>query len=130
LRNHVYNSHSIDLRIQAGGENRPALDLQLKATTNSSENEDDFLRCQLSIKNYRDLYVQTQTPRLLVVLELPEDEPQWMTIADEELVLRHRAYWFSLQRDHEDVTVHIPKDNILNVGTIQNLIEKSRMGEI
>ena len=61
---------SIDLRIQAGGAHRPALDLQLKATTSIDEPRDGSLSFRLSIKNYGDLRIETQTPRLLVVLEL------------------------------------------------------------
>lgn len=127
---------SIDLRIQAGGRFRPALDLQLKATTKFPENGDSSLRYRLPIKNYHDLHVKTQTPRLLVVMELPEDESQWITVTDEELVLRRRAFWLSLQHDHEDVTdqktvtIYIPKNNVLNVETLQDLMEQSRIGKI
>ena len=127
---------SIDLRIQAGGPRRPGLDLQLKATTQFSEPRDGFLRFQLSIKNYRDLRDETQTPRLLVVLELPKDESQWMTVTDEELMLRRRAYWLNLQKNHGEVdnqsavTVRIPEQNVLDVETMQDLMEKSSTGEI
>ena len=108
----------------------------MKATTQFSEPCDGFLRFQLSIKNYRDLRDETQTPRLLVVLELPKDESQWMTVTDEELMLRRRAYWLSLQKDHGEVdnqsavTVHIPEQNVLDVETMQDLMEKSSTGEI
>ncbi|MDE0290852.1 MAG: DUF4365 domain-containing protein [bacterium] len=71
---------SVDLRIQAGGPRRPALDLQLKATTDIAERQDGLLPFRLSIKNYRDLREETQTPRLLVVLELPTNERRWMTV--------------------------------------------------
>ena len=84
---------SVDLRIMAGGPRRPALDLQLKATADLAEPQAGLLRFRLTIRNYNDLRVETQTPRLLVVLELPQDESQWMTVTTEELVLRRRAYW-------------------------------------
>lgn len=127
---------SVDLQIRAGGPLRPTLDLQLKATTKLSRSQDDSLRFQLPIKNYRDLCCDTQTPRLLVILELPEDGSRWMTVTSEKLVLRRRAYWLSLQQDHEDiidqqtVTVRIPKHNLLDVETLQDLMEQSRTGEI
>ena len=79
---------SVDVRIMAGGPRRPALDLQLKATADLAEAQDGFRRFRLRIKNYNDLRVETQTPRLLVVLDLPHDEAQWMTITMEALVLR------------------------------------------
>ena len=82
----------------AGGPLRPALDLQVKASAGFAEAQAGFRPFRLSIKNYSELRVETQTPRLLVVLELPQDESQWMTVTTEELVLRRRAYWLSLQR--------------------------------
>ena len=127
---------SVDLRIQAGGPRRPALDLQLKATTGFARRRGGTLRFRLPTKNYRDLRDETQTPRLLVVLELPEDKSRWMTVTSEELVLRRRAYWLSLQLDHEEisdqktVTVRIPEQNLLDVKTLRELMERSRAGEI
>ena len=127
---------SVDVRIMAGGPRRPALDLQLKATTDLAEAQDGFRRFRLRIKNYDDLRVETQTPRLLVVLDLPQDEAQWMTVTTEELVLRRRAYWVSLQQGHEEVvrqetvTVRIPEGNVFDVATLQTLMERSRTGDI
>lgn len=127
---------SVDLRIQAGGPRRPAIDLQLKATTTLPDPVGGSRPFRLPIKNYRDLRDETQTPRLLVVLELPEDESLWMSVTDEELVLRRRAYWLSLQHGHEEVlaqetvTVHIPDGNLLDVAVMRDLMERSRRGDI
>ncbi len=127
---------SVDLRIQAGGAHRPALDLQLKATASIGEPRDGSLSFQLSIKNYDDLRIETQTPRLLVVLELPHDESRWMSVTMDELILRRRAYWLNLQRNHKEitdqktVTVHIPEQNVLSVEVLQRLMEQSRAGEL
>ncbi len=125
---------SLDLRLQAGGDYRPALDLQLKATTTFPENPESILSFQLSIKNYREL--QIKTPRLLVILALPKERKQWISVTEQELVLRRRAYWLSLQQnyseitDQETVTIHIPLQNVLNIKTLQDLMEKSRKGEL
>ena len=127
---------SIDLQIHAGGDRRPALDLQLKATTIFPENQEDSLPFRLSIKNYNDLRGETQTPRLLVIVDLPEDNEQWMSVTDQELRLRRRAFWLSLQHgygeevNNKTVTIRIPTQNVLNVETLQDLMEKSRVGEI
>ena len=127
---------SVDLRIQAGGPRRPALDLQLKATDALGEAQAGFLPFRLTIKNYDDLRVETQTPRLLVVLELPKDESRWMTVTTEELILQRRAYWLSLQQGHDEiveqqtVTVRIPEDNVFDVEALRALIKRSRKGEI
>ena len=87
----------VDLRIQAGGAMRPALELQLKATVNLGEPSDGHFRFRLKRRNYDLLRKPAQTPRLLVVLDLPEDKDQWMTITANELILRHRAYWLNLK---------------------------------
>ena len=127
---------SVDLRIQAGGPRRPALDLQLKATVDFGEPQAGGLPFRLPIKNYNDLRVLTQTPRLLVALELPKDESRWMTVTAEELVLRRRAYWLNLQHGHDEVvgqqtvTVHIPEQNVFDVEALRSLMERSRNGEI
>ncbi len=88
----------------------------------------------MPVKNYRDLSRETQTPRLLVVLHLPANEQRWMTVTAKKLVMRRRAYWISLQREHRPpqgqhtVTVHIPRCNVLDVETLQDLMERSRDG--
>ena len=46
---------SVDLRVMAGGRFRPALDLQLKATTALAEPRSGVLRFRLPVKNYNDL---------------------------------------------------------------------------
>lgn len=67
----------------------------------------------MKIKNYNDLRIKTQTLLLLVVLELPQDESQHMTISSEEIALRRRAFWLSLQQygevlDQQTTTIDIP----------------------
>ena len=98
---------SIDLSIHAGGPHRPALDLQLKATTKLGPEQNGCRSFpSLSIKNYDDLRCPTQTPRLLMVLELPQEVSNKKT-----------------------VTVRIPVGNLLNVEVLQTLMERSRKGE-
>lgn len=124
---------SVDLCIRAGGRMRPLLDLQLKATVNLERPRDGFLHFPLGIKNYNDLRIEVQILRLLVVLDLPEDEQQWMTITENELIIRHRAYWLNLQGYEEtanqsSVTVLIPEENLFNVESLRTLMEQSREG--
>lgn len=127
---------SVDLRIQAGGPRRPALDLQLKATVKLRQTQADILRFRIDVTNYNDLCAETQTPRLLVVLALPEDESRWMTVTPKCLVLRRCAFWMSLQKGYREVygqqtvTVHIPKRNLFDVTALKELMERSRKGAI
>lgn len=126
----------IDLRIQAGGSMRPALDFQLKATVNLGvPKTDGCFRFPLNSRNYNLLCIPTQTPRLLVVLDLPKEQEQWMTITENELVLRRRSYWLNLQgcektTNTSSVTVRIPSTNVFNVDHLRDLMEQSRNGRI
>ena len=127
---------SVDVSIHGGGPYRPSLDLQLKATTKLGPELNGYHSfSSLSIKNYNDLRVETQAPRLLVVLDLPQDESRWMTVTPEELILRRRAYWLSRQgkgavSNRQTVTVHIPVGNLLNVESLKTLMGRSRKGEV
>ena len=112
---------------------RPALDLQLKATVNLRASADGDPRFPLPLRNYDLLRLETQTPRLLVVLELPSDPGQWVTITDDALVLRHRAYWLNLRGQEEtgnqsSVTVQISRQNLFNVESLRALMDQSRGG--
>ena len=125
----------VDLRIQAGGEMHPALDLQLKATINLGDPHEGYFRFPLKRRNYDLLRQPTQTPRLLVVLDLPRDERHWMTITADELILRRRAYWLNLKGVEESdnrssVTVRIPTGNLFTVESVRALMDRSRGGTI
>ena len=125
----------VDLLIQAGGLMRPALDLQLKATVNLGQPRDGHFRFPLNRRNYDLLRIDTQTPRLLVVLDLPSDKREWMTMTHDELVLRRCAYWLNL-KGHEEtdnrrsVNVRIPAGNLFDVNGLRALMEQSREGSL
>ena len=129
------DNDGIDMRIQAGGLMRPGIDLQLKATINLNAAADGSYRFPLPVRNYNLLRIPTQTPRLLVVLDLPSDREQWMTITDDSLVIRHRAYWVNLlgcaeTSNTHSVTVQIPSQNVFGVQSLRELMEQSRQGSL
>ena len=130
-----FDRDGVDLRIQAGGAMRPALELQLKATINLGPPHEGHFRFPLNRRNYDLLRGQTQTPRLLVVLDLPSDQREWMTITVDELVLRRCAYWLNLKgfeatENRRSVTVRIPSGNLFDVDGLRALMEQSREGSV
>ena len=132
---HDFDVDGVDLRIQAGGPMRPAIDFQLKATINLKDPHDGYVRFPLRRRNYDLLIVDAQTPRLLMVLDLPSDEHDWMTISYESLILRRRAYWLNLKGGPEtanttSITVKIPESNLFDVDNLHMLMEQSRTGTI
>ena len=130
-----FDRDSVDLLIRAGGDMRPGLDLQLKATTVLGAPKDGTFGFRLNVKNYNDLRLETQTPRLLVVLDLPENEENWMTITPKKLILRRCAYWVSLRgleetTNQSNIKVRIPESNLFTVNALRSLMEQSREGNI
>ena len=130
-----FDRDGVDLRIQAGGSMRPALDLQLKSTVNLADPQHGHVRFPLRRRNYDLLIAETQTPRLLLVLDLPRDQGDWMSITSESLIVRRRAYWVSLKGGPEtantsSITVDIPETNLFNTDSLHMLMERSRTGSL
>ncbi len=107
------------------------ISIQLKATSSVSqytigENDISYV---LKVKNYNDLCTPASMPSILALLILPELEQEWTCWTTDELMIKGKMFWLSL-RDREtsnnsaSVTVKIPKNNILNVTTIEELIER------
>ena len=113
---------------------RPKLDLQLKASIALAGSETNF-SYPVKLKNYEDLRIATQTPRLLVVLDLPRDADERLTVTADQLILRRAAYWASLHgmgdtKNSTSVTIAIPRANIFDVSALTRLMEQSRTGRI
>ena len=89
----------------------------------------------MKLRNYEMLRLPTQVPRLLVVLDLPRQEDQWLTITPESLILQRSAFWASLAGAKETdnlTTITIPLDatHRLDTASLRALREQSRTGTI
>ena len=72
------------------------LDIQAKSTFRATMRENDVLY-DMEVKSYNNLRdLEVGTPRILVLLVQPESETEWTGTTEEELMLRHCAYWLSL----------------------------------
>lgn len=109
---------SVDGVLMGDSGRRPRIEFQAKATSR------DLIRGErvafpLSIKNYDDLRADVQTPRILIVVLMPDNETEWLAQTDEELCLRCCGYWLSLADrppvvNSDNVTVHIPLANVFS----------------
>lgn len=91
---------------------------QLKCTTTITE-EGDELVYDLEAKTFNDLVLITNTPRVLVVLRLPDDEANWMALTTEQLIIKHCAYWISFRGQQPTTNtattrVGIPKNQMFS----------------
>ena len=103
----------------------------MKATTNPMIREDG-LHYSLKRKNYEDLRIDRAIPLILVIVELPKPDSEWITISENELVLRKRAWWTSLKGQDpiqgDSKTVVIPESQCLDVNVLIELMARSREG--
>ncbi len=105
--------------------------VQLKSTSSRSQysiNRKD-ISYKLRVKNYNDLCMPASMASILALMILPDAEEEWIKWTPDELIMKGKMFWLSLQgkevSDNKDnVTVKIPKENILNADTIENLIRK------
>lgn len=59
--------------------------------------EDGHILYDLPVKNYNDLRSEVVgIARILIVLDLIDDENHWVSVADETLITKRLAYWIDL----------------------------------
>jgi hypothetical protein len=125
----------VDLTVHAAGPLRPRIDIQLKATINLGDAFGGVFRYPLKSRNYDLLREQTTVPRILVVVDLPKDENEWLTVTPEQLILRRCAYWHSLTgspetSNKESVTISIQYARRFDVDGLRALMQQARTGVI
>lgn len=130
-----FDRDGIDITFETGGDQRPKLDAQLKATINLTKNPAGVFRYPCPRKNYDLLRIPTQVPRILIVLHLPRDKSEWVKCTPQNLILRNCAYWVNLNgapvTDNEtSVTIDVLPKNVFHVDGLKNLMEMSRSGKL
>jgi hypothetical protein len=130
-----FDRDGVDIQIRAGGTMRPSLDIQLKATINLGKAKGGAFRFPLKRRNYDLLLAETMIPRILVVLDLPKNQADWLKVTAESLILRRCAYWARLSglsetANKESVTISIQSSNRFNVDSLKALMEQARKGVI
>lgn len=129
-----FDRDSVDLSFSAGAPRHPRMDVQLKATS-AVKGDTDTFSFELPLKNYNDLRAETLVPRALIVLEMPKDQDQWLTVSSEELILKRCAFYKVLTGAPEtenttSVTVKINRQNRFDVAALQHLMAKARTGSL
>jgi len=125
---------SIDTTLSSASENKPRIDIQLKSTTKKLQNRSGFYSFALSTKNYNDLRADCCVPRILVVLQMPDSEEEWLKHSSKELAIRECAFWASLYGEvstanQDSITIKIPCNNVFCPNTLKSLMTKISKGE-
>jgi len=124
---------SIDVQVQASGSfhpSSPRLDIQLKSTTIETPVQPAGITWRMRRKNYDDLRRETSTPRILVLLLVPEYKEDWFGQSEEELTIRKAAYWLSLRGmpavNQATITLMVPRTQLLTPEAIRKLMLDSQ----
>ncbi len=109
------------------------LDVQLRNTTLARISATE-VSYDLDVRTYDDLReVRARVPRILVVYVFPEDEAEWLTWSEEQLVLRRSAYWVSMVGrpavvNTRSIRLAIPRANQFSVEGLQAIMSRLREG--
>ena len=106
---------------------RPRMEFQAKSTRANIRHGDN-LHFRLPVSNYNILRDANATlPSILIVVLIPNEIEQWTNQTDEQLCLRHCAYWLSLEGEPATsnttiITVHVPLSNVFNGEQLHTLM--------
>lgn len=107
------------------------LKIQAKSTTIKSITENNtFISYNLESKTYNDLITRKNDnkPLILIVVILPENQPEWLEVDENNLILRKSAYWYvpeddNLTNNTSSITIRIKKQNLLTKESFVELFE-------
>lgn len=138
-----FDGNGIDAMVTSWGPFPPGahlkevdLKIQLKATTVVPDATDThfsfFVRGKKQYDDLREPSIAVH--RILVVLFLPTNHPEWLDISENELLLKRCAYWVSLRGARESdnetgQTIYIPKMQIFNPANLSGIFEKISTGQ-
>jgi hypothetical protein len=113
-----------------------SVDIQLKSTC-----EDQVIRTaaeigyDLEVKTYNDLIYRRDsgavTPMILVLLVLPDEPAEWLTVTPDNMIVRRAAYWFVPAPDAEPtdnvgtIRIHIPLDHTVDLAFIEQRFQEA-----
>ncbi len=113
------------------------LKIQLKATIGTPVDSGTHLSYFLSgLNRYNDLRSDALAlHRILIVMFLPTDPNNWLTISEHELVLKKCAYWVSLRgaaasTNGTGETIYIPKTQIFNPDSLSDICARLSRNEV
>lgn len=127
--------NDIEVRGVRWGESGHKLDVQAKSTT-KAQVRTTGIKYNREVQAYEDLrVVHSGCPRILVLLVLPEDERRWCEQTEDNLILRHCAYWLSLQglprtRNRKTVQVVIPKTQVFSADALRAMMKRIKAGGV
>jgi hypothetical protein len=123
----------VSARIKGSVKSKPKIDIQAKCEMRGIDSRDP-IPYSLDVETYNNLRDPlVANPRILVVLFIPKDIAEWASQSNEQLVLRHCAYWVSLKGAAESnnsvgQTVYLPQKNRFTPDALRNMMNQTCEG--
>lgn len=120
----------LDGVLKGDGSGRPRMEFQAKSTS-TDVRRGDYLHFPLPVGNYNILRDENSVlPAILIVVTVPRDVRDWTNQSDEQLCLRHCAYWLSLEGhpavpNTSTVTVYVPTTNVFSSEQLTTLMDQT-----
>jgi hypothetical protein len=107
-----------------------AIYVQAKATSGLTRIGDGTeFSFNLDRSTYDKLRDLEEVPALLVVLDLPVESSDWLTVSVDALILRRAAYWLNLSGappiKTKSTNLHIPAANLFDDRAIIDIMERT-----
>ncbi|MDX1928287.1 MAG: DUF4365 domain-containing protein [Pirellulaceae bacterium] len=113
------------------------IEVQLKSTRQQLTRTEKGISFQLDAACYnRFRKVNVMAQRLLILLHLPPDQNDWVTVEPEKMTSRNCVYWVSLRgapkidEGNSSITVHFPEKNILTPSVLNVIVEQLSKGKM
>jgi hypothetical protein len=125
--------NGIDLTIAETDDERhpmlPKVDVQMKCTARETVIGPDYLVFDLDVNTFRKLRRPATVPKILVVVYVPKNPADWIVQGEDEMHLRHCAYWQTFHSESDTandtaIRVRLPRAQIFNVTALQAILSK------
>lgn len=131
------DNHGIDANLSVFGpfdadpsRNEVDVKVQLKATKQTLAATFSHFSYPFSgLQQYNRLRAVGSNPvKILILLQLPENDQNWLEISAEHLALKRCAYWLSLRgapesQNQSSVSVYFPKNQIFSPVSLRSISE-------
>ena len=99
------------------------VEFQAKCTHTLYKKQNGDYSFSLDVDTYDKLRVTDDLPAMLIIMRVPKNMNEWVTVDDTSTILKHHAYWVSLMGHGESasektITINIKKENILDSDTL------------
>ena len=122
----------VDGGLRSAMGRRPQIDFQAKASSQDLL-RDEAVVFPLQVSAYNQLRAETLIPRILIVVLMPHEETDWMSLSETELVMRRCGYWATLRgapatENTTSINVPLPRLQIFDDQQLLSLMSKAEVG--